>query len=54
MLKADHTELQQKLKEKSEKYRNLGCLLADYLHDLQTLSPSLDQGDELTLHMHTL
>lgn len=54
VLKADYTELQQKLKEKSEKYRNLGCLLADYLHDLQMLSPSLEQEDELTLHMHKL
>jgi len=54
VLKADHTELQQRLKEKSEKYRNLGCLLADYLNDLKTLSPSLDQDDEITLHMHKL
>ena len=46
--------MQQKLKEKSEKYRNLGCLLADYLNDLKNLAPGLNQEDELTLHMHKL
>jgi chromosome segregation ATPase len=54
VLKADYTEIQQKLKEKSEKYRNLGCLLADYLNDLKNLAPGLNQEDELTLHMHKL
>ncbi|CAG9333647.1 unnamed protein product [Blepharisma stoltei] len=54
ILKAEHTDMQQKFKERSERYRNLGCLLADYLKDLQTLQNELPGDAELTLNINKI
>jgi len=52
ILKAEYTELKEKVSEKTEKFHTLGYLLSDYLKDLQSISASLIQDDEVTVNIH--